>query len=73
MLKTSRGTESITRPGKGGVGVDTNGGGDSSDGDGCSGDLDKKFHPRLCTIATLLTSMLGTNSSTDLSTSADCL
>ena len=30
-------------------------------GDGCSGDFNKKFHLRLCTIAALLTSMLKTS------------
>ena len=44
MLKTSGSTESTTRPGKGGVGVGGDGG---DDGGGCSGDSDRKFHPRL--------------------------
>ena len=67
MLKTSGSTESTTRPGKGEVGVDGDGG---DDGGGLSSDFDRKFHPRLCMIAAPLTSMLRTSSSTNSSTSA---
>ena len=64
MLKISKSTESTIRPEKGGVGV----GGDGVDnGGGHSSDFDRKFHPRLCTIAAPLTSMLRTRSSIDLS------
>ena len=49
MLKTSGSTESTTRPGKGGVGVCDDGGENAGhdDGDGCSGDFDRKFYSRL--------------------------
>ena len=45
MLKTSGSTESITRPGKGGVGVGGDGGdnGSHDDGGSYSGDFEKKF------------------------------
>ena len=79
MLKTLS-TESA-EPRKGEVGV--GGGGRNraepvgkheldgvDDGGGCNGDFDKKFHPRLYTIAASLTLMLKTSSSTDSSASA---
>ena len=49
MLKTPRSTESTIRRGKGGFGVggDSDENGDHDGGGGCSGDSNRKFHPRL--------------------------
>ena len=49
MLRTSGSIESITRLGKGGVRVSSDGNknGNHDDGSGCNGDFDKKFYPRL--------------------------
>ena len=67
MLKTSGSTESTTRPRKGGVEVGGDGG---NDGGGRSSDFDRKFHPKLRTIAAPLTLILRTSLSTDSSTCA---
>ena len=77
MLKTSRSTESKTKPGKGEVGVDNDGSGDGSDNGGHndgvsrSGDSNRNLLdvPKSMCLFAPLTSMLKTSSSTDSSIS----
>ena len=67
MLKTLGSTESTTRPEKGGVGVDGDGG---DDGGSCSSDSDRKFDPRLQLDSRATHFNAQRSSSTDSSSSA---